>query len=176
MIALLLIFSSLCVWRNPDRDIKEIFKGDSYQTVYFELSAQDQTEIEKKLGQSLDPDETEFKFYPVFRKGQDIGTVSTHLSKGQYGAIEVIVAVEYGPGRKPARIKAVRIQRDREKARAALRSQKFLDQFVGKTAADSMKVGFDIRAAALGAEKSSAAVALAVRKLMLVFERMKSKP
>lgn len=172
MIILLLLFNSLCVWRYPDRDLKDIFHADSYQTVYFDVSREDQTDIEKKLGRPLDSDETEFKFYPVFRQGREIGAISTHLSKGQYGAIEVLVAFEYGTDRTKFKVKAVRIQRDREKARASLRSEKFLGQFVGKTLADSLKVGFDIKPASAGSEKSSAAIAFAIRKLLIVFSKV----
>ncbi len=169
---LFLVIGSLCVWRFPDRDIKEIFDGDAYRTVFLRVSRESQTAIERRLGQKLDADETEFKFYPVSRKGRQLGIVSTHLSKGQYGAIEVVVALLVDSTGKTPSIKSVRIQRDREKARAALRSAKFLDQFVKKTSRDSLKVGFDLIAAAQGAQKSSQAVASAVRKLLVAYEEL----
>ncbi len=172
---LLFIINSLCVWRFPDRDIKEIFDGDAYRTVYYEISQEEQTDIEKKLGLPLDPDETEFKFFPVYKNKKEIGTVATHLGKGQYGAIEVVVAFEYGLDKTKFKVRAVRIQRDREKARAALRSPKFLGQFNGKVPGDSLKIGYDIKTAKPGAEKASTAVAFAIKKLTLVFEKMIEK-
>jgi len=156
----------------PDRDIKDIFGGDAYQTNYVSVSQEKQVVIEKRLGQKLDPDEVEFKFYPVFKKGKEIGVVSTHLSKGQYGAIEVVVALLVDSVKKTTRVKSVRIQRDREKARAALRNEKFLNQFVDKTPLDSLKIGRDIKSAQPGAEKSSQAVAFAVKKLLIVFDEL----
>jgi len=172
MMMLFLVIGSLCVWRFPDRDIKEIFDGDAYRTVFLRVSKESQAAIERRLGQKLDADETEFKFYPVSRKGKQIGVVSTHLSKGQYGAIEVVVALLVDSAGKAPRVKSVRIQRDREKARAALRSEKFLSQFVKKTSSDSLKVGVDLIPAAKGAEKSSQAVASAVRKLLVAYEEL----
>jgi hypothetical protein len=170
MIWALVVFNSLCVWRFPDRDLKEIFNADAYETKLVSMTEEQQAEIEKRLGAELDPDETEFKFYMVTRKGEPVGIVSTHLSKGQYGAIEVVVGFVRDAEKKVTEIKAVRIQRDREKAHAALRGAKFLDQFIGKTPQDKFQVGEDIKPAADGAEKSSAAVALAVKKIMIVYD------
>jgi hypothetical protein len=170
MIWALVVFNSLCVWRFPDRDLKEIFNADAYETKLVSMTEEQQAEIEKRLGAELDPDETEFKFFLVTRKGEPAGVVSTHLSKGQYGAIEVVVGFVRDAEEKTAKIKAIRIQRDREKAHAALRGAKFLDQFIGKTPQDKFQVGEDINSAADGAEKSSAAVAFAVKKIMIVYD------
>lgn len=170
MMLVFLIIGSLCVWRFPDRDMKEIFDADAYQTVFVSMSEQQQDEIEKRLGDELDPDETEFKFYPVTKNDEHIGTVSTHLGKGQYGAIEVVVGLVENPESGVASIKAVRIQRDREKAHNALHSSTFLNQFIDLTVENDFIVGEDIQAAEEGAEKSSAAVAFAVKKILIVYE------
>lgn len=172
MIWALILFNSLCVWRFPDRDLKEIFNADAYETKLVSITEEQQAEIERRLGAALDPDETEFKFFMVTRKGEPAGIVSTHLSKGQYGAIEVVVGFvdERDQDKPKITIKAVRIQRDREKAHAALRGAKFLDQFIGMTPRDKFQVGDDIKSAQEGAEKSSQAVAFAVKKIMIVYD------
>ncbi len=170
MIWAMLFFNALCVWRFPDRDLKEIFDADAYDTRLIEISEEQQKVIEERLGTGLDPDETEFKFYEVTRKGEPVGIVSTHLSKGQYGAIEVVVGLVHDAEQKTTTIKAVRIQRDRERAHQAIRSKAFLDQFIGKTPQDKFEVGQDIKTAAEGAEKSSAAIAFAVKKIMVVYD------
>lgn len=160
--------AALCVWRSPDTDIAELFRADGYKTVFVDIPDARRARIEQRLGFELDPDETQFKFFPVFRAGRQVGTVMTHAGKGQFGAIEVVVAVvdtDSGP-----RITAVRIQRDREKAKAALRSGEFLGQFAGKGPGDAFAVGKDIRTAAAGAEKASQAVASAARKLVIVYD------
>lgn len=172
---ILILFNALCVWRFPDRDLKEIFDADAYETMLVAMSEAQQDTIEARLGTELDPDETEFKFYSITRKGEPVGVVSTHLSKGQYGAIEVVVGFIPDSEKKMVVVKAVRIQRDREKARQALRSRKFLDQFIGKTAEDRLVVGDDIESAGPAAGKSSAAIALAVRKMLVVYETLMLK-
>ncbi|MFO7675051.1 MAG: hypothetical protein R6X12_01855 [bacterium] len=160
--------AALCVWRSPDADIAELFSADGYKTVFVDISDARRARIEARLGFELDPDETQFKFFPVFRADKQVGTVMTHAGKGQFGAIEVVVAVvntDSGP-----RIRAVRIQRDRERAKAALRSREFLGQFAGKGPGDAFAVGKDIKTAAAGAEKASQAVAAAARKLVVVYD------
>jgi len=162
--------ASLCVWRQPDSDIAGIFGSGSYKTVFMDINDALKVKVEKRLGFSLDPDETQFKYFPVFKGTKRVGTVMTHAGKGQFGAIEVVVAVVAGDSG-PV-IKEVRIQRDREKAKAALRSKEFLGQFQGLGLNDPFKVGDDIKTAAQGADKASQAVATAARKLLVVYDEL----
>lgn len=171
----LILISSLCVWRFPDRDMKEIFHGDSYQTTFYDITPDDQKKIEELLGAPLDADETQFKFFTVFKNGDTVGTATTHLSKGQYGAIEVVVALEHDSDPGNAVIKEVRIQRDREKERAKLRGAEFLDQFKGKRFDDAFAIGEDLKPASESSIKSSKAIAFAVRKLTIVFNYLVTK-
>ncbi len=159
--------ASLCVWRKPDEDIRQFFPGaETYRTDIKEPGAKREA-IEKRIGAKLDSDESEFKIYRILKGGKSIGTIMTHLGKGQFGAIEVVVAIEnYG------KVKGVRIQRDREKARAALRGAAFLGQFAGKTSKDPLTVGKDIRTAAEGAEQSSQIIAFSVKKLLVLLEEL----
>ena len=162
--------ASLCVWRQPDADISGIFGSGSYKTVFADITDAQKLKIEKRLGFSLDADETQFKYFPVYKGKQRVGTVMTHAGKGQFGAIEVVVAVVEGDSG-PV-IKDVRIQRDREKAKAALRGKEFLGQFKGKGLTDAFKVGDDMKTAALGADKASQALATAARKLLIVYDEL----
>jgi hypothetical protein len=169
--------ASLCVWRQPDADISGIFGSGSYKTVFADITDAQKQKIEKRLGFPLDADETQFKYFPVFKGKQRVGTVMTHAGKGQFGAIEVVVAVAEGDSG-PV-IKEVRIQRDREKAKAALRGKEFLGQFKGMSASDEFRVVSDesgtragMRTAAPGAEKASQAVATAARKLLIVYDEL----
>ncbi len=175
------VTAALCVWRQPDSDIAGMFgSGGSYRTVFADISAAQRARIEKRLGFALDPDETQFKFFPVYRGGKQVGTVMTHAGKGQFGAIEVVVAVV--PTESGTAVREVRIQRDREKAKAALRSQEFLGQFRGMRVNDEFRLMNDegrgtndrtgLKAAAPGAEKASQAVANAVRKLLVVHDEL----
>jgi len=162
--------AALCVWRQPDSDIAAAFGSGTYKTVFVDISESTRARIEARLGFALDPDESQFKFFPVFKAGKRVGTVMTHAGKGQFGVIEVVVAVV--PDSSGPTVKVVRIQRDREKAKAALRSPAFLNQFKGRQAGSGFTVGKDIRLAAPGAERASQAVATAVRKLLVVFAEL----
>ena len=162
--------AALCVWRNPDADIKEFFGGGTYRTLLVRVGAQ-KAAIERAIGTSLDPDENELRFWPVMRGGRRVGTVATHLGRGDYGAIEVVMALEHPAGGR-ARVKAVKIQRDRERFRAQLRSDTFLRQFVGKTAANPITVGRDIKPAHANAMQGSRIVALSVKKLLVAYEAL----
>ncbi len=162
--------ASLCVWRNPDADIQEFFGGGTYRTVLATVGAK-KAKIEQRIGQKLDSDELQLKFWPVIRNGQRVGTVASHLGKGDYGAIEVVVAI-VDPPNAPAKIRAVKIQRDRERYRSALRSATFLNQFKGKQANSKLRVGEDITAAHSGAVRGSKVVALSVKKLLVAYEEL----
>lgn len=164
--------AALCVWRQPDSDIAGIFGNGSYKTVFLDIGPAARQRVEKRLGFALDPDETQFKFFPVYQGKRQVGTVMTHAGKGQFGAIEVVVAVV--PTDSGVAVKEVRIQRDREKAKAALRSSKFLGQFKGMTAQSEFELGGRVKTAAPGAERASAAVARAVRKLLVAYEELVS--
>jgi hypothetical protein len=160
--------ASLCVWRAPDEDIASIYDATSYKTVFEDIGDELRARIEERLGYELDADETQFKFFPVFNGEEQVGTVMTHAGKGQFGVIEVVVAViDTGTG---AMVRAVRIQRDREKAKEAIRSKEFLSQFKGMTSTDGFEIGTDLKTAEEGAERSSQAIANAVRKLLIVYD------
>ena len=159
--------AALCVWRNPDADIKEFFGGGTYRTVLVKVGKKKAT-IEKAIGTELDSDESELKFWPVMKDGKRVGTVASHLGKGDYGAVEVLMTVVESGGK--VKIKGVKIQRDRERQREALRSSKFLDQFKGKTAKSTLTVGKDIKAAHPSAQRASKIVALSVKKMLTAYE------
>ncbi|HCU35755.1 MAG TPA: hypothetical protein DGT21_09940 [Armatimonadetes bacterium] len=162
--------ASLCVWRNPDSDIKELFGGGSYRTVLVNVGNK-KTQIEQAIGTTLDADETQLRFWPVIKDGKRVGTMAAHLGKGDYGAIEVLVAIVEPPGG-PAKIKAVKIQRDRERHREALRSSTFLGQFQGKQAASALRVGVDIQPAHPSAVRASKVVALSAKKMLVAYEKL----
>lgn len=162
--------ASLCVWRNPDADIQEFFGGGNYRTLLVNVGSK-KAKIEQRIGTSLDSDELQLKFWPVTRNGQRVGTVASHLGKGDYGAIEVVVAI-VDPADGPAKIKAVKIQRDREKYRGALRSAEFLNQFKGKQAKSKLQVGVDINPAHPSAVRSSKVVALSAKKMLVAYEEL----
>lgn len=162
--------ASLCVWRNPDSDIKELFGGGAYRTVLVNVGNR-KAQIEQAIGTTLDADETQLKFWPVIQNGKRVGTMASHLGKGDYGAIEVLIAI-VDPPNGPAKIKSVKIQRDRERYREALRSPAFLGQFQGKQSGSPLTVGVDIQPAHPGAVNGSKVVALSAKKMLVAYEKL----
>jgi Na+-translocating ferredoxin:NAD+ oxidoreductase RnfG subunit len=156
-------FGALCVWLNPDRDIKKFFPGaKSYTTDIKKYSTEQGKAIEKRIGAKLDPDENEFKFYRVKKDNKQVGTVLTHQARGRYGAVQVVVGI--GNDNK---VIGVYVQRDREPTN--LNVESFLKQFAGKTVEDPISIEKDIKPIK-GHEKSSHAVAYSVKKILVVYD------
>src|SRR5205823_7948808 len=104
--------------------------AESYRTDLKPVGAR-RAAIERALGSRLDPDEGDFKFYRILAGEHRVGTVLTHLGKGRYGAIEVVIALD------PAgTVKAVRLQVVREPngIKRQLTGESFLGAFSGKHA------------------------------------------
>jgi len=156
-------YASLCVWVNPDRDIKTFYPGaDSYSTDIKKFTSQQEIAIEKRIGSKLDPDENEFKFYRVKKQGRVAGTVLSHQARGKYGAVQTVIAIG-----NDGRIIGVHVQRHREPTN--LNQDSFLNQFRGKTPNDPIAVGNDIQAIP-GYDQSSQAVAFSVKKILVIFD------
>lgn len=161
-------YASLCVWVNPDRDIKNFFPGaGSYSTELRKYNKEQEAVIVKRLGVPLDPDESEFKFYRVKKQSQVVGTVLTHQARGKYGAIQTVVAIA-----NDGKIIGIYVQRHREPIN--LNQESFLKQFKGKTANDPITVGQDIRAIS-GNEQSCQAVAFSVKKIIIAYDVLGTK-
>jgi hypothetical protein len=172
LLALLLlphdVFAAICVWRKPDADIQSFFPGaTSYRTDLKPVGSR-RAAIERAIGARLDPDEGDFKFYRILAGERSVGTVLTHLGKGRYGAIEVVIALD------PAgAVKGVRLQVVREPngIKRQLTGEGFLGQFTGKYVGDPIQVGRDIRPVP-GADQSSETVAFSVKKMLVIHEAL----
>jgi hypothetical protein len=162
------VHAAICVWRKPDADIRQFFPGaQSYRTELKPVGAR-RAAIERAIGARLDPDEGDFKFYRILSGERTVGTVLTHLGKGRYGAIEVVIALDPGGAVKGVRLQVVR---EPNGIKRQITGDAFLGQFVGKRAGDPVQVGRDIRPVP-GADQSSETVAFSVRKMLLVHEAL----
>lgn len=156
--------AAICVWRKPDADIQYFFPGaDSYRTDLKPVGSR-RAAIERAIGARLDADESDFKFYQILAGYRRVGTVLTHLGKGRYGAIEVVIALDPGGAVKGVRLQVIR---EPNEIKRQLTSESFLGQFAGKHAGDPIQVGRDIRPVP-GASQSSATIAFSVRKMLVV--------
>lgn len=156
-------FGALCVWVNPDRDMKNFFPGaKSYTTEIKKYNKEEKKVIEKRIGAQLDPDENEFKFYRVKKDNTVVGTVLTHQARGKYGAVQTVAGIDNS-----GKIIGVYVQRHREPTN--LNNKDFLKQFVATTVEDPITVGKDIKPIK-GYDQSSQAVAFSVKKILIVYD------
>jgi hypothetical protein len=155
---------AMCPWRDPQGDLIRFFPGaDVYKQETLILS-QLRLEIMKRLGPGVPLESNALYVYRVARAQAPVGTILVRRAGGEYGAIEVVVAVD--PKR---RVVGVRLQRHREPpaVASAIASPRWLDSLRGKTAGDAFRVGGDLPAVPPAAAKSAEAVAGAVRSLLI---------
>jgi len=123
--------SGLCPWRNPAADLKAFFPtATSTREELLSLSRYT-TEIEKQIHRKATGEETGLQIHRAYNGTTPLGVVVARRVKGEYGAIEVVVASDTSN-----RVVGVKIQRLREPEETAkiLRSPGFLQYFEGKTA------------------------------------------
>ena len=162
--------ADVCVWRDPERTMTQLFPtATDYRTVTKRITADVARTIEERIGTRLDDSErAEFNYYEITgRAGGSIrrlGTVLALAGSGEYGAIEVVIGLDPGE-----RIVGVYIQRMRERQGEKLRADDFLGQFRGKSKDDALEVGRDIRPAG-AAPTGSRVVALAVKKMLVFYD------
>lgn len=169
LLAVVPVLADVCVWRDPERTMQKIFPAArDYKTTTVKFTPENVATIEKELGSHIEEPSQggEFNFYDIMGaasgKPRKIGTIIALAGKGEYGVIEVVIGVD-GAGK----IVGTYIQRSRERVTKALESPIFLEQFTGKTRADSF--GF-IKPASPDAAAASQTVAFVIRKMLVFYQ------
>ncbi|MDX2093034.1 MAG: FMN-binding protein [Kofleriaceae bacterium] len=166
--------ADVCVWRDPERTMTELFPtATDYRTVTKRITPDLARAIEERIGIALDdPERAEFNYYEITGRAEDgsqrIGTVLALAGAGDYGAIEVVIGLDPGD-----RIVGVHIQRMRERNADKIRSDSFLGQFRGKSKEDPLQIGRDVEPVA-EAPTASQTIALAVRKMVVFYDVLRS--
>ncbi len=122
--------SGLCPWRNPATDLKAFFPTATTSKEEFLTLSRHTGEIEKQLHRKVTGEETGLQIHRVYQGSTPIGVVVARRVKGEYGAIEIVVASDT-----QNRVVGIKIQRHREpeKTAALLKNPDFLKFFEGKT-------------------------------------------
>ena len=135
-----------CDLNDPDRDVARFFPNSTgYKTIYFSISQKGgQTllnEIEKRLGDKFhgiyETVDVPYTLYEIYRGKEKIGYIHGVNQKGQYGGIQVFLALDLD-----GNIKAFYFQKLTSQYAKKLRDAKFAEQFVGLNLKDFY--GYDI--------------------------------
>jgi len=129
-----------CTLTDPDRDIKRMFpSSSSYKTEFLTIrengGSKLAAEIEKKLGDKLDPvfeaNDVPYTYYTVLDKTNPIGYVHGVNQKGTFGTMQIVLAIDPN-----GVIKSFYYQKLSSPEAKKFRDPEFAKSFVGLTLAD----------------------------------------
>jgi hypothetical protein len=124
-------------------------------------------EMARRLGRQPTAEENLLQLNRVSREQELLGYVLTQRVKGEYGAIELVLAVLTN-----GQVQGLRLQRLREEevVAGALQNPAWLGSFRGKSAKNDWRLGHDIPEVVTEARSSAQAVVEGVRGLLIRLE------
>jgi hypothetical protein len=131
------VFAAIgCDLNDPNNDVPRLYpESTSYKTTYVSLDKPLLGRIVMRLGERFkaiyEPLEVPYTLYDVYRDGKRIGYIHGVNQKGQFGVIQVFVALDLS-----GRIKSFYIQKMTSPGAKMLRDSKFGRQFVGLSLKD----------------------------------------
>jgi len=163
----------LCPWREPEADMKALFPGATRYEAETKILSGLRLELQARLGRMPSGEENSLHLFRIYRDRIALGTVVTRRVKGDFGAIELVLAI--GPDRQ---VRGWRLQRSREPAAIleALSDPAWQRSFEGKTADNPWQLGRDIPAVAPVALNSAAAVVEGAKSLLILVATADSAP
>ena len=129
-----------CDLNDPDRDVARLFPGStSYKTVYVSIQQRGGeallAKIEERLGDKFrglyETIDVPYTLYEIYQGKQKIGYIHGVNQKGQYGGLQVFLALDL-----EGNIKAFYYQKLTSKFGKQFRDPKFGQQFVGLSLKD----------------------------------------
>jgi hypothetical protein len=124
-----------CDLNDPDRDVARLFPGSSgYKTMYVSIDRKGGepllAKVETKLGDKFhgiyETIDVPYTIYEIFANKKKVGYIHGVNQKGQFGGIQVFVALDL-----EGTIKAFYIQKMTSQYAGKLRDAKFGRQFIG---------------------------------------------
>lgn len=123
-------------------------------------------ELAERLGRRPTAEENLLRFHQVYRDDQPLGMILVHRVKGEFGAIELVVAVDGAHV-----VRGVRLQRQREPDEIATAiGPAWLEGFRGKSVRDRFRPGSGLPAVPAVAGRSAEAIADGVRSLLVLLD------
>jgi hypothetical protein len=160
----------LCPWREPERDLSRFFPGATGSQEELRILSHLRVALIHDLGRPLTAEEMLLRPYHIVKGAAPLGSVLVRRVKGEFGAIELVLAVQ-----PDGRVRGVRLQRQREPepVAAILTSSPWLGAFQGKTADSPLRVGEDLPAVPTEASVSAKAIAAGVRSSLILLRAAK---
>jgi len=129
-----------CDLNDPDRDVARLYpESTGYKTIYTsilkkggeKLMAKVETRLGDKFRGIYETIDVPYTIYEIYKNKKKIGYIHGVNQKGQFGGIQVFVALDL-----EGRIKAFYIQKMTSQYAGKLRDAKFGRQFIGLTLKD----------------------------------------
>lgn len=129
-----------CDLNDPDRDVKRFFpESTGYKTLYVSIDKKGGEnllhQIEERLGDKFkglyETKDVPYTMYRIYRGTEPLGSIHGVNQKGQYGGIQVFLALDL-----EGNIKAFYLQKLTSKFAKQFRDAKFSQQFVGLSLKD----------------------------------------
>lgn len=162
----------MCPWREPEADLQAFFPGATGHHQDIRILSGLRTEIQRRLGHPPTPEENALYLQQITAGDRLLGTILTRRVKGEYGGIEVVLAIN-----PDGTARGVRLQREREPqaVAAAVRSTEWLARFRGwsPTAAPDQTALRNALPAA--ARETGAAIAEGVHNLLVLHDLARSR-
>lgn len=155
----------MCPWREPERDLKQFFPEATHHKIETRILSGQRLELAERLGRTPTGDENALYLYPVYREQTQLGVVLARRVKGEFGAIELVLAV--GTNQQVAGLRLQRL-REPETSAAALQDPQWLASFVGKRADSSWQPEHEISSLPPEARISGEAITEGVRSLLIL--------
>ena len=155
----------LCPWREPEQDLKLFFPEATRYEIETRILSGQRLQLAERLGRTPTGDENALHIYPIYREQTPLGVVVTRRVKGEFGAIELVLAVGTNQ-----QVRGVRLQRLREPAAsaAALQDSQWLGSYVGKRADDAWPTKVELSRMPAEARVSAEAIVDGVRSLLIL--------
>jgi hypothetical protein len=157
----------MCPWRDPKADLHRFFPDASDYKLEALILSSVRLEVIKRLGPETPLESNALYIYRAYRGKEERGAFLVRRAAGEFGAIEVVVAIDTA-----GHVVGIHLQRHREppEIAAALVSPAWLGAFKGKTAKDSLRVGGGLPSVPPASGKSAEAVARTVRALLIEYD------
>jgi hypothetical protein len=157
----------MCPWRDPASDLRAFFPAATRHETETRVLSGARLELTRRLGRGPRAEENSLYLHRIYHTDHRLGTVLTRRVKGEYGAIEIVLAVDMRGA-----IRGLRYQRLREPPpiSAALHSPDWVQAFQGRSAVGDWHLGHGIPAVPAAARISAQAVVEGVRSLLVLQE------